>query len=88
MVWRSIHVPVRLVERQFGRGNFDDAGDELVSALCYMSAWPDQFRYRFSFNTANPNPWYHAMVFEVEGLTDPEYAQLTQLVAERGLESE
>src|SRR5438094_9984717 len=78
--WRSIRVPLRLVERAYGRDNHDNAGDDIVYALRQVSEWPDQFRYRFDFDSSHPNPWYHAMVFEVEGMPDTVYATLVGLL--------
>jgi hypothetical protein len=78
-------VRLRVVERAYGRDNNDNAGDDMVYALRRVSEWPDQFRYRFSYDTEHPNPWYHTMVFEVEGVPNLAFARLVVLLVEHGL---
>jgi len=74
-----------LVEHIYGRGNFDDAGEDIADAIRQVSTWPDQYGCRFEFDSSHPNPWYHAMVVEVEGMSDPEYAKFAELLASLGL---
>lgn len=83
--WRSIRVPLRVVERAYGRDHHDNAGDDMVNALSRVSEWSNQYRYRFVFDTAHSNPWFHAMVFEVEGVPDTVFTRLLDLLAEHGL---
>ncbi|GHU18326.1 hypothetical protein FACS189475_03610 [Betaproteobacteria bacterium] len=66
--WWATSIPCRIVERVYGSGNFDDAGDDLIDASRLVSDYPNQFRHRFNFDTSHPNPWYHAMIFEIEGI--------------------
>jgi hypothetical protein len=80
--WRSIRVPLRLVERAYGRDNVDNAADDIVAALRQVSDSSDQFPYRFGIDTSHPNPWYHAMIFDVEGMPEPAYARFVELLAE------
>jgi hypothetical protein len=83
--WRAIRIPIRSIEHVYGDGNLDDAGDDLVYALRLVSDYPDQFRYRFDLDSAHPNPWYHSMVLEVEGISDSAYARFLAKVAALGL---
>src|SRR5262245_57748868 len=83
--WRPIRVPMRIVESAYGRDNHDNAGDDMAFALRQVSEWADQYRYRFGFDTTHLNPWYHAMVFEVEGVPDPVFARLIELLKGHGL---
>lgn len=83
--WRSIRVPIRVVERVYGRDNHDNAGDDMVYALRQVSEWPDQYPYRFAYDTAHPNSWYHAMVFEVDGVPLPVLERLIELLVIQGL---
>lgn len=83
--WRSIRVPLRVVESAYGRGNYDDAGEDMAYALRRVSQWPDQYACRFNFDTSHPNPWYHAMVFEVDGVPLPVLEQLVELLVVQGL---
>lgn len=84
-VWRTTRIPVRVVERIHGKGNFDDAADDLVHALRLVSDFPDQHRYRFEFDTTHPNPWYHTMIFKIEGISDSSYERFVDKVAALGL---
>jgi hypothetical protein len=60
----------------------------MMAALRQLSIWPDQHRGRFSLDTAHPNSWYHAIVFEVEDLPEPLYTQLIAALAGLGLVAE
>lgn len=82
---RSIRVPLRQIEDKFGRGNDDDAADEIIYALRRASAQPGQFRYRINYDLSHSNPWFHAMIFEVEGVPDHEYGKFIELLAGIGL---
>ena len=84
-VWRSTSIPCLTIERVYGSGNFDDAGDDLVSALRIVSDYPDQYRSRFNFDSTHPNPWYHSMVFEIEGIPESTYERFVEQVAALGL---
>jgi len=75
---------LRVIERAYG-SEHDNAGDDMAYALHQVSEWRDQYRHRFSFDSTHPNPWYHAMVFEVEGIPDSVYARLVAEMAELGL---
>ncbi|ADB14960.1 hypothetical protein Psta_0265 [Pirellula staleyi DSM 6068] len=83
--WKSIRVPLRVIESVYGRDNFDNAGDDMGDDLRELSDWPGQYRCRFNFDTVHPNPWYHALVFEVEGVPDPVIARLVEMLIGRGL---
>ena len=86
--WRSVRVPLRVVERIFGRGNDDNAGDDMAFALNRVSEWPGQYGCHFTYDTAHPNPWYHSLVFEVEGVPDSVFARLVELLTEDGMAPE
>jgi len=83
--WRSIRIPLRLVERVYGRDMVDVAGDDILHALRQVSDYPDQHKYRFEIDASHTNPWYHALVFNVENMSDTKYAIFTDLLAMRGL---
>jgi hypothetical protein len=83
---QAIRIPCRIIETIYGSGNFDDAGDALITALRNVSDYPsDQYRYHFEFDSAHPNPWYHMMVFKIENIPDPTYAKLVEQVTALGL---
>jgi hypothetical protein len=84
--WRAIYIPCRSVERVYGSGNFDDAGDDLSAILNLVCEYPEQYRCRFDFDCSHSNPWYHAMIFEIEGISDSTYEQPVGKVIALGLE--
>lgn len=71
----DFRIPLHVIESKYGPGNFDDAGDDI--ALLFRRA-VDQAKcsYRFDIDGSHPNPWYHALVFSVDGLTEKECASL------------
>jgi hypothetical protein len=83
--WRSIRIPLRTVEGTYGSDNCDNAGDDIVYALQKVSDYADQFNYRFDFDRSHPNPWYHVMVFEIDGISDSMYARFVESLAGIGL---
>ena len=83
--WRSLQVRCEMVEHIYGSGNFDDAGDALIRALELISAYPGQYRYRFAMDTTHPNPWYHVMIFEIEGISHAAYEVFIEQVMLLGL---
>jgi hypothetical protein len=82
---RAIRIPLHTIQARYGQDNFDDAGEDLVEALGQVSNFPHQFRCRFEFDTSHPNPWYHAMLFQVKGIPDLAYRQLVEHVRSLGL---
>ncbi len=86
--WRSIAVPLRVIKQIYGLSQNDNAGDDMINALQEVSEWPQQYRYRFAYDTTDPNPWFHTMIFEAEGLPDSVFARLVELLREHGLAQE
>ena len=82
---RSIRILLRVIERIYGPDNIDTAGDAIVNALRDVSDYPGQFRYSFEVDSNNPNPWYHALVFSIEGIPDPTYSRFLVLLNDLGL---
>ena len=83
--WRSYRIPTRLIEEVYGRGNFDDAGEDIVDALREVSEFADQYSYRFEFDSTHVNPWYHFMVFAIDGIPDLVHGQFIARLAELGI---
>ncbi len=78
--WRSLWLRLGQIERVYGSGNFDDAGDDIVAALRQVSDYPNQHRYLFETDLSHPNPWYHVLIFENEGISDPVYGRFFEQV--------
>jgi hypothetical protein len=83
--WRKICIRYSTIEDCYGSGNFDDAGDDIVAALKSLSDYPEQYSCRFGQDCSHDNPWYHVMVFEVEGISEDHYQQLIQRMTALGL---
>lgn len=82
---RAYRIPIRMVELAYGSGNFDDAGDEIAAALADWAEYPGQICCTFEFDSAHPNPWYHALVVEVAGLPEALHAPFVARLAALGL---
>lgn len=83
--WQTIRIPRRTIEHHYGDDNLDDAGDDLIHALRIVSEHPNQYRYCFSFDATHTNPWHHALVFEIEDITDSVYERFIEMVGALGL---
>lgn len=80
--WRSTRLPLRIIERVYGAGNFDDAGEEIADALEQISDYKGQYRYRFDFDSKHANPYFHVMVIDIEGISDDAYARFIDKLIE------
>lgn len=65
--WRSICIRHDAIERKYGKGNFDGAGDNIVAEPRSLSDYPEQCRCRFNEDCSRDNPYFHMFIFEVEG---------------------
>lgn len=81
---RTQSVPLRLIEQAFGRDEVDSACDEILAAARTACSAP-QLSCSFSPECGHPNPWYHAVAVEVEGMQDQEYEQFLLALARLGL---
>ncbi|GAB5406147.1 MAG: hypothetical protein Aurels2KO_43780 [Aureliella sp.] len=80
-----VRIPLRLVDSAYGYDNHDNAGDDVVYCLRTASDYPDQYRMDFAFDTAHDNPWYHAMVYTIHGITESHYDRFVELLADHKL---
>ncbi|MBX9401522.1 hypothetical protein K4L06_09370 [Lysobacter sp. BMK333-48F3] len=76
------------IQSRYGAGNFDDAGDEIAAALVAACADRGVPPLSFDFDTAHPNPWFHALVATVHGLTPAQHDDFLSRLALAGLEPE
>jgi hypothetical protein len=81
-LWRSVRVYLRQIERHYGAGNFDDAGDAFAVCVLRIEV---KARCRSDFETSHSNPWFHVMVFEARGLTDAVWVTVQESLPELGL---
>jgi hypothetical protein len=84
--WRIVSIRCSVIEARYGSGNFDDAGDDLVAELNSVSDFPSQFPCRFNFDCQNANPYFHTLLFEIQGITDAHLNEFLKRVASLGLE--
>lgn len=73
-------ISLRAIESKYGQGNFDDAGDDIVLAF-RQATGPASHPCRFEFDRSHPNPWYHVLVFSVDGLSDAEHTSFNASLA-------
>ncbi|QDU93907.1 hypothetical protein Pla8534_16920 [Lignipirellula cremea] len=78
-------MPLRIIERVYGADNSDNAGDDIVHALSQISDYKGQYRYRFDRDCAHSNPYFHVMVFEIEGISDDAYGRFSDRLVELGI---
>lgn len=76
--WRATRIPSRIIKRLYGSGNFDSAEEDIFEALNLVSEYANQYRCRIDIDSTHPNPWYHAMVFEIEGISDSAYEKFVK----------
>ncbi|KAA8998123.1 hypothetical protein FJU30_17050 [Affinibrenneria salicis] len=82
--WR-IAIALHTIEDAYGAGNFDDAGDALLTALNGLSDYPGQYPCRIEMETRHPNPYYHHMLFIVDDLAEQTSIRLMDRVRNLGL---
>ncbi len=82
---RVVRFPFRDIERVYGTDNADNAGDDIVFCLREVSEYINQFKYEFTHDNSHTNPWFHAMVFTIEGMSDSLYTRFLEQLAGLGL---
>ena len=78
-----VRIPLRLVESAYGNDNYDNAGDDVAYCLCLASDF--QYQMNFEFDFSHANPWYHAMVYTIHGITESHYNRFMELLADHKL---
>lgn len=68
MTRTTLRFPLRLLDELYGSEEYDVAGDDLINALYQVQDYPGQIRCDFQFDSSHSNPWYHAMLFSLEGI--------------------
>jgi len=79
--WRALRIPYRIFEDTY---DSDDLGDLLIAALRDVSDYPGQYNCRFDEDHTHQNPWYHSIIFEIEGISDAMYEKFIEQVAALG----
>ncbi len=58
-----------IIEETYGKGNFDDFGDEFIFRLNEASEYSWQFMPEFDFDSKHHNPFFHNLTITVPGIT-------------------
>lgn len=67
---RTIRLPLRLLDRRYGAGTHDVAGDDIAYwATTFAGQRPIQ-RMSFDYETTHTNPWYHELVVAIDSIDD------------------
>jgi len=82
---RRYRFPLAAIQARYGAGNYDDAGDAIAAALALACADADPPRLGFDFDAVHSNPWFHALVVSVHGLTPDQEAGFRARLAQAGL---
>jgi hypothetical protein len=86
--WRSFSIPLRVIEDIYGSGNFDNASDDIVAALCEVSEYPCPFQIELDIDSTHQNPWFHVFIFKDTDIPDSIYEQFLNKLKQRGLLNE
>ncbi|SQI43462.1 Uncharacterised protein [Leminorella richardii] len=65
-----IMLPLRLIERCYGAGNFDEAEDDIFQAL--WESRDDKKTepgWQISIDSQHENPYFHALILTVDGIS-------------------
>ena len=81
---RKTRIPHRIINQLYGT-NSDTAGDDIIESLQLVSEYPNQHRYRFDSDLSHPNPWYHEMIFEIDGISTTAYERFLERLTSLGL---
>ena len=81
----TVRVRLQLIEHIYGRGNFDNAGDDLAYCLATVSHYPNQYQYSFEFDRSHPNCYYHTLNLVVSGMDQEAADKLNEQIRIRGL---
>ena len=82
---QTVRIPLRVIEAVYGRDNHDNAGDDIILCLRQAADYRNQHKYSFDFDTTHTNPWYHAHVITINGISEEHYNHLIELLAGYGL---
>ncbi|KRA73104.1 hypothetical protein ASD78_16090 [Lysobacter sp. Root667] len=80
---RELRIPVRLLEDCYGKGNFDDAGDDIaqLAGTCFGK----DLNIEFDFDASHSNPWFHDFVVRISGIDHEQAEHLRGILERRGL---
>jgi hypothetical protein len=79
----QLSIPIRVIEDQLGKGNFDDAGDLIIEIVNRVA--PRNIPIQFAFETTDSNPWFHNLLVELKGVSDSELNSVQQELKQLGL---
>lgn len=66
---KTFKLSCQAIEKHFGKGNFDDAEAHLWDIIFRHLGNSDAFAFKnIDFEDHHPNPYFHTLNFEVEGI--------------------
>lgn len=82
---QEFRIPLRVVDAVYGSDNRDNGGDDILYCICSAFDFPEQCKIEFAFDREYENPWYHAMVYTVYGITRLQYDRVVERLSEHRL---
>ncbi len=83
--FQTVCILFRMIDAVYGLENHDDAGDTFINCLAEVVDYPGQYKWDWVFDTSHDNPWYHASVYTIHGITESHYTRLVELLREHKL---
>lgn len=82
---KTIYIRLALIEKLYGRGNFDDAGDELLAYLNEVADFYGEYVAEFLFDTSHINSYFHTLNVIINEIDEEKYRQFIEKVTALGL---
>lgn len=80
---REMRIPIRSLEEFYGKGNFDDAGDDIAQLV--ETSFGRSSRIEFDFDASHSNPWFHEFIVRISGINHEQFEHLREVLERRGL---
>jgi hypothetical protein len=84
-VKKIISIRLAVIEDRYGRGNFDDAGDDLWACLSEVSDFNGQHSAEFLFDNSHVNHYFHTLNFVINNIDEEKYSRFMEKVMALGL---
>ncbi len=80
-----ICIRLALIENLYGRGNVDDAGDDLLACLNEVADFHGEYVAEFLFDTSHINSYFHTLNSVIHNIDEEKYRQFIEKVTALGL---
>lgn len=85
---KIIKIPIRSIERSYGKDCLDSAGDDIVFCLAQVEEYPGQLSFSFGIDSSHENPWYHFLIYKGVPASEYQFKDLLRKIRELKLEVE